>query len=114
MKDTIAKLKNVDFFQVPEELWQLIKPHFATPSEEPVPGRPRVCDRVALNGIWYVLWTGCQWKAVHRTWFGVCRQRHLLPFSDLAVSRPVRHHPGRDGPILCRAPWNWPGVAVGR
>jgi transposase len=25
-----------------------------------------------LNGIWYVLWTGCQWKAVHRSWFGVC------------------------------------------
>jgi Transposase DDE domain. len=25
-----------------------------------------------LNGIWYVLWTGCQWKAVHRDWFGVC------------------------------------------
>jgi len=24
-----------------------------------------------LNGIWYVLWTGCQWKAVHRDWFGV-------------------------------------------
>lgn len=25
-----------------------------------------------MNGIWYVLWTGCQWKAVHREWFGVC------------------------------------------
>ena len=25
-----------------------------------------------MNSIWYVLWTGCQWKAVHRTWFGVC------------------------------------------
>jgi putative transposase len=25
-----------------------------------------------MNGIWYVLWTGCQWKAVHRDWFGVC------------------------------------------
>ena len=72
MKDSIAKPKNVDYFQVPEELWQLIKPHFATPSEEPVPGRPRACDRAALKGIWYVLWTGCQWKAVHRTWFGVC------------------------------------------
>jgi putative transposase len=24
-----------------------------------------------MNGIWYVLWTGCQWKAVHRDWFGV-------------------------------------------
>ena len=23
-----------------------------------------------LNGIWYVMRAGCQWKAVHRTWFG--------------------------------------------
>ena len=35
------------------------------------PGRPRADDRAALNGIWYVLWTGCQWKAIHRNWFGV-------------------------------------------
>ena len=44
MKDSIAKPKNVDYFQVPEELWQLIKPHFAAPSEEPVPGQARACD----------------------------------------------------------------------
>jgi putative transposase len=24
-----------------------------------------------VNAIWYVLWTGCQWKALHRDWFGV-------------------------------------------
>ena len=24
-----------------------------------------------MNGLWYILWTGCQWKAVHRDWFGV-------------------------------------------
>jgi putative transposase len=29
-------------------------------------------QRAVINGIWYVLWTGCQWKAVHhRDWFGV-------------------------------------------
>jgi transposase len=35
------------------------------------PGRPRIGNRAVVNGIWYVLWTGCQWKAVHRDWFGV-------------------------------------------
>ena len=34
-------------------------------------GRPRVSDRAVANAIWYVLWTGCQWKAIHREWFGV-------------------------------------------
>lgn len=35
------------------------------------PGRPGIGNRAVVNGIWYVLWTGCQWKAVHRDWFGV-------------------------------------------
>jgi len=34
-------------------------------------GRPRASDRAVVNGIWYVLWSGCQCKAVHRDWFGV-------------------------------------------
>jgi putative transposase len=34
-------------------------------------GRPRASDRAVANAIWYVLWTGCQWKALHRDWFGV-------------------------------------------
>ena len=33
--------------------------------------RPRASDRAVINGIWYVLWTDCQWKAVHKDWFGV-------------------------------------------
>ncbi len=72
MKDTISKPKNVDYFQVPDELWQLICHHFPKPTKRKGPGRRRAPDRAALNGIWYVLWTGCQWKAIHRTWFGVC------------------------------------------
>ena len=35
------------------------------------PSRPWADDRAALNGIWYVLWTGCQRKAIHKSWFGV-------------------------------------------
>ena len=72
MKDTISKPKNVDYFQVPDELWQLVKHHFPQPVEARTRGRPPAPSRAALNGIWYVLWTGCQWKAVHRSWFGVC------------------------------------------
>jgi putative transposase len=72
MKDTITKPKNVDYFQVPDELWQLIQHLIPKPPERIGPGRPRADDRAALNGIWYVLWTGCQWKAIQRDWFGVC------------------------------------------
>jgi putative transposase len=66
-----TKPKNVDYFQVPDELWEAVK-QFLPPQPERVgPGRPRADDRAALNGIWYVLWTGCQWKAIHKNWFGV-------------------------------------------
>lgn len=66
-----TKPKNVDYFQVPDELWKTVK-QFLPPQPERVgPGRPRADDRSALDGIWYVLWTGCQWKAIHRDWFGV-------------------------------------------
>jgi transposase len=72
MKDTITKPKNVDYFQVPDELWQLIQHHFPKPPQPGQRGRPPAAARAALNGIWFVLWTGCQWKAIHRSWFGVC------------------------------------------
>lgn len=70
-KDTTTQPRNVDFFQVPEQLWQVVQQCLPPVPERNGPGRPRVSDRAALNGIWYVLWTGCQWKAIHRDWFGV-------------------------------------------
>ena len=71
-KNTNTKPKNVDNFKVPDPLWDRIQKHLPGPREGSGPGRPRADDRTVLNGIWYVLWTGCQWKAVHRSWFGVC------------------------------------------
>ena len=69
--NTSTKPKNVDYFQVPDELWEAVE-QFLPPQPERVgPGRPRADDRAALNGIWYVLWTGCQWKAIHKNRFGV-------------------------------------------
>jgi transposase len=68
---TNTKPKNVDYFKVPDELWEVVKRHLPPVPEQARPGRPRADDRAALNGIWYVLWTGCQWKAIHRNWFGV-------------------------------------------
>ena len=70
-KDTITKPKNVDFFKVPDELWHVVATHLPAVPVQPGPGRPRASDRAALHGIWYVLWTGCQWKAIQRDWFGV-------------------------------------------
>jgi len=56
---------------MPSKLWRKLKKHLPNLSKQKGPGRPRVQDRDVLNGIWFVLWTGCQWKAVKQEWFRV-------------------------------------------
>jgi putative transposase len=73
MAHAITKPATVDYFRVPRPLWRRGKRLLPKPPKHHGPGRHRVDPRAVLNGIWYVLWTGCQWKAVHRDWFGVSR-----------------------------------------
>jgi putative transposase len=61
----------VDYFRLPRPLWRKLKKCLPKKRKGKRGGRPKASDRAVINGIWYVLWTGCQWKAVHRDWFGV-------------------------------------------
>ncbi len=59
-------------FRVSDELWEVLAPlipqHVNT---HPLGGgRPRVADRTCADGIFYVLRSGCQWKALDAT--GIC------------------------------------------
>ena len=65
-----------DFFDVPDDLWDLIEPLLPAERAKPKGGRPRVPDRVALAGILYRVRTGCQWKALPRE-FGSGSTCHL-------------------------------------
>ena len=51
-------------WEIPDELWVQIE--VALPAEKApgTPGRPPIPFRTVLNGILYVLRTGCQWNAV--------------------------------------------------
>jgi putative transposase len=71
MRYPSTKPKNVDYFRLPRPLWRKIKRLLPKPRRPRGRGRPPADTRAIVNGIWYVLWTGCQWKAVHRSWFGV-------------------------------------------
>ncbi len=53
-------------FLLPDDIWERVKPAIAPEAPKPKGGRPRMDDRKALNGIFYVLRTGCQWKALPR------------------------------------------------
>lgn len=53
-------------YMMPESFWERAKP--LLPEEKPKPkgGHPREPDREMMNGIYYLLRTGCQWKAIPR------------------------------------------------
>ena len=59
-------------YQVSDELWAKIEP--LLPEHRNTHryggGRPRAKDRTCLNGILFVLRTGCQWNALNAT--GIC------------------------------------------
>src|SRR5215211_3740891 len=64
---------SVDYFNLPRPLWRKLKKCLPRKRKRKGTkgGRPRASDRAVINAICYVLWTGCQWKALHRDWFGV-------------------------------------------
>jgi transposase len=58
-------------WRLPDELWERIVP--LLPPRKPHPlgcHRPRVEDRQAMDAIFFVRRTGCQWNALHAT--GIC------------------------------------------
>jgi len=71
MPHATTKPTTINYFRAPRPLWRRIKPLLPKPPCKRGKGRPRVDARAVFNGIWYILWTGCQWKAIHRSWFGV-------------------------------------------
>ena len=51
-------------YQIPDALWEKIEP--LLPPELPVPegGYPRMADRKAMEAIFYVFCTGCNWESL--------------------------------------------------
>lgn len=63
-------------WHVPHHLWLLID-HLLPPDKpKGRPGRPALPNRQVLNGILYVLRTGCQWKSLHKEWYGASSSLH--------------------------------------
>jgi putative transposase len=70
-KKHITKSAGFSYFEVPKPLWKRVKHLFPKPPKKRGKGRPPLPNRCVLNAIWYVMWTGCQWKALPAAAFGV-------------------------------------------
>jgi len=58
------ELKQVsEAWRIPDELWERIEPVLPKRRKSRKGGRPRLPYRQVFDGIFYVLRTGCQWKA---------------------------------------------------
>jgi len=60
--------QNTNPFSISDELWVRIEPLIPVPQPKrrDRPGRPRQSNRQMMAAIFYVLRTGCQWKALPR------------------------------------------------
>ena len=52
------------FWRIPEKLWQRMEPLLPRYPKSRQGGRPRADLRAVADGIFYLLRTGCQWKAL--------------------------------------------------
>jgi transposase len=62
----VPKRKKVHDYNIPFEIWTTIKPLLPLATYKKKSGRPHEDDLKNLSGIFYVLLTGCQWKALPR------------------------------------------------
>lgn len=53
-------------YEISDEFWNKIQPLLPLPKPKKKAGIPREDDRKIMNGIFYLLRTGCQWKALPR------------------------------------------------
>src|SRR5215472_7797094 len=67
--------------KIPDDLWDEIKLLFPPEKSEKTIGRPVIPFRKVLDGIVYILRTGCQWKMLPKE-YGSGSYRHALTRLD--------------------------------
>ena len=91
-----------------DAFWRHIQPLLPKYSRSPKGGRPRVNLRQVMNGIFYVLRTGCQWKAVPSYYgSGSTVHRYFQEWTQLGVfgelwKQMLRRYDARRG-----IDWRW-------
>ena len=63
-------------WEVPDGLWEQIERVLPREKRKGSPGRPALPNRQVLNGILFVLRSGCQWKGLKKEWYGASSSLH--------------------------------------
>lgn len=101
-------------FRIPDEMWERIEPlipdHVNT--HRFGGGRPRTPDRQVLDGIFFVLRTGCQWRALDAT--GICNgataHRRFQAWREAGFFEALWQQALRDYDEQVGIDWTWLSV----
>jgi transposase len=96
------------FWSIPEKLWQQMEPLLPNYPRSRKGGRPRANLRTVANGIFYVLRTGCQWKALPPIFGGASTvHRYFQEWVALGLFRRLWKACLRRYDQRCGIAWRW-------
>ncbi len=99
-------------WEIPDELWEKIEP--LLPAEKPAGsvGRPALPNRRVLNGILFVLRTGCQWKGLKKEWFGASSSLHarFQAWQEAGIWKKIYREMVKYYHQKRRIQWRWQAV----
>jgi putative transposase len=105
------KRKSGSSWRLPEELWLRMQPLLPRYRQSGKGGRPRVDIQRVAQGIFYVLRTGCQWKAVPREYgSGSTLHRYFQQWTAAGVFRKLWKASLLEYDELKGIQWNWQSV----
>ena len=96
---------------LPDQLWSRMEKLLPLYHNNPKGGRPRIDLRTIANGIFYVLRTGCQWKAVPREFgSGSTLHRYFQHWIAVGVFQKLWKTSLLEYDELKNIQWNWQSV----
>jgi putative transposase len=99
-------------WEIPDDLWEKIEPLLPTEKPAGSVGRPALPNRRILNGILFVLRTGCQWKGLKKEWFGASSSLHarFQAWREAGVWKKIYREMVKDYHQKRHIQWRWQAV----
>jgi transposase len=98
-------------WRMPDALWERLEKLLPAYPVSHLGGRPRVDLREIADGIFYVLRTGCQWKAVPEIFgSGSTLHRYFQEWNELAIFEELWRETLQDYDELKGIQWKWQAV----
>ena len=107
----MSQSQNRCAWQLPDELWERLQPLLPNYQPSPKGGQPRLDLHQVAKGIFYVLRTGCQWKAAPQEYgSGSSLHNYFQEWSKLGVFRELWRQCLHEYDQLEGIDWQWQSV----